>query len=148
MITPEQFSYAGRIQNFLLLKGLSAEQFIENFPLVASQPEKISGADSVKILRDIEEKFPFPIGFIGPIEATFQWSTMILTSYPEISEDILAPIFEEIEEKVEDEYFLMGPTFSVADCVLASDLQQIGKNFPLPPLIQMYTERVARSLSS
>ena len=71
---------------------------------------------------------------------------MVLTSYSDLHQDILDSVFEEIIAKVEDEYFVMGPTFSVADCVLMSDLKEIEKTFVLPDLIKQYTLRVENFL--
>ena len=142
----KNFSCWGRIQNFLKFKGLSFSYLEENFPSIPSLQSEISSEDSIKLLRDIEYNTPFPIGFIGPIESIFQWSAMILTSYSHLNQEILESIFDEIIEKVEDEYFVMGPTFSVADCVLMSDLKEIEKNFVLPDLIKQYTLRVENFL--
>jgi len=133
------FSYWGRIQNFLDFKHISPEIF-------SQKNSEISASESVKMLRDIEEFSPFPIGFIGPIESIFQWSTMVLTSYSDINQEVLESVFKEIIEKVEDEYFVMGPTFSVADCVLVSDLKEIEKKFVLPDLIKQYVLRVENFL--
>ena len=132
--------FDGRIQNFLQFKK------INNFQNISPQ----TSSESLTTIRDIEEKQPFPIGFIGPIESLFQWSSMIISALPEFSQEILNPIFEEIIEKVEDEYFLMGPTFTVADCILASDLKNIEnlviknstKKILLPSEIKNYIQRV------
>lgn len=137
-----------RVQNFLAFKGISYETIVDENTVdirLCFENGKIS-TGSVTILRDIEENFPHPIGFIGPIESMFQWSTMALTSYPEISQDILKSIFDEIIEKVEDEYFIMGPTFSVADCVLSADLATLPSDIFLPPLVQEYRSRVEQYL--
>lgn len=103
------------------------------FPILEINEKKYIG-NTLNILRDIEYAFPYPIGFIGPVETKIQWASMILTSTPsfqkiiqnqEISKEEMISyqeIFEEIEGIVEDEYFVMGPTFSVADCVLSADL--------------------------
>ena len=142
----KNFSYWGRIQNFLDFKSLPFSYLEENFSNLHSSYSEISSEDSIKLLRDIEYNTPFPIGFIGPIESIFQWSTMVLTSYSDLHQDILDSVFEEIIAKVEDEYFVMGPTFSVADCVLMSDLKEIEKTFVLPDLIKQYTLRVENFL--
>ncbi len=161
---PHDSFFVGRIKNFLHFKGIPFKDAPFQNPNRKGGDE-ISGnffsgegettlrfpdstekmGNSLSLLRDIEEFSPFPIGFIGPIESTFQWSSMILTSYPEISAEILESIFEEISEKVEDEYFLMGPTFSVADCVLASDLQKLSEKFLLPDLLTGYIDRVQKT---
>jgi len=137
MNTRDNTFYRGRILNFLKFKNI---EFSPEKHLLKN-PE-----NSKHVLRDIEETQPFPIGFIGPIEATFQWSTMILTAYDELSQEIVDSAMEQIEEKVEDEYFLMGPTFSVSDCVLASDLQEVQKKFSLSPLVESYIIRVNQQL--
>lgn len=149
--------------------------------------------ESLSIIREIENKYPHPIGFIGPVEGLFQWSSMVMTSIPryfdvllpvlfenykeftefssggkyfksskeekrgksfdilkketpEIFEKNILPLFEDIIEKVEDEYFLMGPTFTVADCVLAADLSglRLVKNISLPKEITNYISRVEK----
>jgi glutaredoxin 2 len=63
---------------------------------------------------------------------------------PKIFTENILPVLEEIIYKVEDEYFLMGPTFSVADCILAADLSglRLVKNINLPKQIIKYIERV------
>ena len=147
--------------------------------------------ESIDIIREIEHKFPHPIGFIGPVEARFQWSTMVMTSLPryfdlllpacadnyaeftenpqelayfqkikeekrgktfselksdnaQIFESTVSPTLEEIIDMVEGEFFVMGPTFSVADCVLAADLSllRIVEDINLPSEITQYIQRV------
>lgn len=63
---------------------------------------------------------------------------------PKIFKETILPVLEEIINKVEDEYFLMGPTFSVADCILAADLSglRLVKNIDLPKEIVSYIEKV------
>lgn len=65
---------------------------------------------------------------------------------PEIFTNNILPALEEIVDIVEDEYFLMGPTFSVADCVLAADLSALRtvENITLPQEIISYIERVEK----
>ncbi len=142
----KDFSYQGRVINFLRFKGI---QKIENCKEIEIEKKYIphTQEDSKKILRDIEETSPYPIGFIGPIESIFQWSSMILTAHDELSQEIVNSVLEQIEEKIEEEYFLMGPTFSVADCVLSSDLTEIKKKYTLSPLVQNYITRVETFLS-
>lgn len=147
--------------------------------------------ESLNIIREIENRFPHPIGFIGPVESVFQWSSMVMVSIPryfdmllpayhkhspeftenpadaeffkttkeqkrgktfevlrkespEIFEHNVLPVLQDIIEKVEEEFFLMGPTFTVADCVLASDLSglRLVDEISLPHEIQWYIQRV------
>ena len=84
------FTHQHRIINFLKFK---------NIPQTPEFLEKFSG-ESKKVLRDIEEFSPFPIGFIGPIESVFQWATMILTAYSEISQETVDLACKQIEEKI------------------------------------------------
>lgn len=64
----------------------------------------------------------------------------------EIFETAVRPHLSEIIDKVEDEYFIMGPTFSVADCVLAADLSglRIVPDIAVPIEITHYIERVEK----
>lgn len=150
--------------------------------------------ESMDILREIEMRYPNPIGFVGPVEAKFQWSSMVMTSLPryfdillpayetyysaefekfpegkkyfveskekkrgknfsdlraetpKIFKENILPTLEKIIDIVEDEFFLMGPTFSVADCVLAADLSGIRliDNITIPTDIKTYIRRVER----
>lgn len=149
--------------------------------------------ESLHIIREIENFVPHPIGFIGPVEGLFQWSSMIMTSIPKYFDILLPvlfdhykefidfpeggtyfkeskeakrgktftelkseaadifttnvlPLLEPIIEKVEDEFFLMGPTFTVADCVLAADLSglRLVQNIDVPKEILDYIDRVER----
>lgn len=58
----------------------------------------------------------------------------------------IRPHLQEIIDTVEDEYFIMGPTFSVADCVLAADLSglRIVDEIECPEEIVKYVERVEK----
>jgi glutaredoxin 2 len=66
------------------------------------------------------------------------------TEAPQIFEEFVRPELNEIIDRVEEKFFVMGPTFSVADCVLAADLSglRLVKNIPLPPEIPAYIARV------
>lgn len=147
--------------------------------------------ESLDIIREVEYRFPNPIGFIGPIEGILQWASMaavgipryfdlLLPWYPDhykkyfekfpsgakfyqegkekkqgqtffqlkeqrikLFNENIRPHLGEIIEKVEYEYFIMGPTFSVADCVLAADLSglRIIPDLNLPKEITHYIER-------
>ena len=202
----EHCPFCQRVRLFLGMKGIAYEKVLLSYD-DASTPEKLIGKrglpimefddgtlmnESLDIIREIEMQFPHPIGFIGPVEAKFQWASMVMTSLPQYF-DILLPAyadfysaefekfpegkkyfvtskekkrgksFEELKEEtpaiftrnilptlesiieiVEDEFFLMGPTFSVADCVLAADLSGLRciKNITLPKEISMYISRV------
>lgn len=116
--------------------------------------------DSIPLIREIEYRFPHPIGFVGPVEPRMQWASMIISKMPgykdicmadEKSESLqqiftttMLPLMEEIQDLVEDDFFIMGPTFSVADCILAADLSPLlAKNFNgMPPEIPAYCKRV------
>ena len=161
-------------------------------PVVEFDDGTILG-ESLDILREIESRFPRPIGFVGPVEPLFYWAGGAACSIPryfdlllpvlpdhysefqndekaksffqqkkeklrgksfqqlkseriEIFENNVRPHLEPILQKIEDEFFLMGPTFSVADCVLAADLSalRIVPEIALPPQILKYCERVER----
>ena len=58
----------------------------------------------------------------------------------------ILPHLQEIVDMVEDQYFIMGPTFSVADCILAADLSglRLIPRVSLPPEISGYIERVEK----
>lgn len=150
-------------------------------------------AESIDILREIENRHPRPIAFVGPVEPHLQWAAMAAVGIPryfdlllpayadsysefdrfegskayfqtskeqkrsktfaqlkeegsDIYEQNILPRLEEIIEKVEDAYFIMGPTFSVADCVLAADLSglRLVEGIELPPQIPAYIARVER----
>lgn len=153
--------------------------------------------ESLNIIREIENRFPHPIGFLGPVEGLFQWASMAMISLPryfdmllpayfdhykefkdnqktaqyfksskekkrgksfdqlkeespEIFKNNIIPQIEEIIEKVEDEFFLMGPTFTVADCVLAADLSglRLVHNINLPSEISSYIDRVEQKCNT
>ena len=104
--------------------------------------------NSLHALREIEEEFPHPLGFIGPVESLFQSTSMLIpkTLNTKNSADIrtlFSEIFESIIDKLEYSDFLMGPTFTVADCVLAGDLQAMQHIFSLK-LPKELTEYVIR----
>lgn len=103
---------------------------------VVSVVSSITKSQSIETLREIEEKHPYPIGFVGPCEGKIVWaSDMVMGDFID---------FEEIMEVVEDEYFIMGPTFSVADCILAADLTELRLNSKIlfPEGIINYIKRV------
>jgi glutaredoxin 2 len=66
---------------------------------------------------------------------------------PKLFEENILPHLQEILDTVEDQYFVMGPTFSVADCVLAADLSgmRIVKNIAVPENLVQYIERVEKT---
>lgn len=117
---------------------------------------------SIALLREIEYRFPHPIGFVGPVEGLVQSTSMIMNGIPgyfdcispkssledtekqTIFQNNILPLLEDIIEKVENDYFLMGPTFSVADCILCGDLFPFFQNniFEMPEEIQRYYQRV------
>lgn len=110
-----------------------------------------SEKDAVETLRALEFQFPHPILFIGPVEGELQWVEGVLPSIAlfenkKIEEILktLEPYFQEIEEKVEDQFFVMGPTFSVVDCILAGDLIVLVEHLKieLPREISSYIVRV------
>jgi hypothetical protein len=165
--TPENSFFSGRIENFLRFKNLEYKKVYTAFSpekktknliippaktddflveIIFENDEKFSG--TLSSIRETEERFPFPIGFIGPIESTLQWSSMIIAALPEFSKQALEPVFAEIQEKVEDEFFLMGPTFTVADCILASDLKNLQKQMGIPVFLTKYIERVEINIQS
>lgn len=147
--------------------------------------------ESLNIIREIENRFPHPIGFIGPVESVFQWASMLMVSIPryfdmllpayhkyspefienpvdaeffktikeakrgktftvliqespEIFKNNVLPVLGDIIEKVEEEFFLMGPTFTVADCVMVADLSglRLVDDITLPSEIRGYIDRV------
>jgi glutaredoxin 2 len=162
-------------------------------PIIEFDDGTIMG-ESLDLLREIEQRHPQPIGYIGPVEGPLQWSSMAVVGIPgyfdlvlpwylehyrqefvsdpkgkayyregkeakrgitfealkakriEIFNDQVLPHLEEILEKVEDQYFVMGPTFSVADCVLAADLNglRLVPDIALPPEIPAYIKRVEK----
>ncbi len=100
--------------------------------------------NSLNALREIELDFPHPIGFIGPVESLLQSASMIIPKniITQNNKDILllfAEIFEEIIEKIEYSDFLMGPTFTVADCVLTGDLMAMQEIFEIKLPIELST---------
>ncbi len=148
-----------RIKLFLGYKNIPVEIVHQGNvmnPILQTEEKEVSG-DTIDILREIEYAVPHPIGFIGPVESRLQWANMMLSTTPgyqeilegkEISEEMtqrFAELFKEIEEHVEDEYFVMGPTFSVADCVLAADLEPLQKSFSaFPHTLTNYITRVQK----
>ncbi len=128
------------------------QQFgVTTFPFLVHTHEdhKEIFENSLHALREIEAEFPHPIGFIGPVESILQSTAMLFPKDITIkkSENIsiaFSHIFESIIEKLEYSDFLMGPTFTVADCVLAGDLKamQTSLNAKLPPELSQYILRV------
>ena len=199
--------FCQRVQLFLGYKNIPHEAIVLSYD-DKETPKKLCGSstlpiidfgngkimnESLLLIREIENEYPHPIGFIGPVEGLFQWSSMIMTSIPryfdillpvlfdhykeftdfpaggkyfqeskekkrgktfielkkesaDIFEINIIPLLEPIIEKVEDEYFLMGPTFTVADCVLAADLSglRLVKNIKIPQEITDYIVRVEK----
>ncbi|HID91537.1 TPA: hypothetical protein EYP45_00240 [Candidatus Peregrinibacteria bacterium] len=132
---------------------MKEELQIKSFPVLINQTNehKEIFENSLHAMREIEEEHPHPIGFIGPVESLFQSTGLLLpkTFSSQSNETIIkffTTIFEEIIDKIEYSDFLMGPTFSVADCVLAGDLQAIEKcfNVSLPTEISEYIIRVSK----
>lgn len=126
---------------------------IKNFPVLINEinQETQIFENSLHAMREIEEVYPHPIGFIGPVESLFQSTSLLLpkTLSSQNTETIFkffTTIFEDIIDKIEYSDFLMGPTFSVADCVLAGDLQAIKScfNISLPSELSEYIERVSK----
>ena len=112
-------------------------------------------------MREIEQQHPYPIGFIGPIEQIFQWASTVVNGIPkyfeiiknkdtELFEKNILPHLAPIIEKVEDQYFIMGPTFSVADCVLAADLSKLREipDIKVPVEIVHYIARVEKTCNT
>lgn len=197
--------FCQRIRLFLGYKNISYESIVLSYddketlktlcdsntlPIVEFDNGKVMN-ESMNIIREIENAYPHPIGFLGPVESMFQWASMIVTCIPGYF-DVLLPVYfdhykeftdfpeggvffkeskeakrgksfaelkketpeiftknilpqlEEIIEKVEDEFFLMGPTFTVADCVLAADLSglRLLEGIDLPKEIGDYIRRV------
>ena len=199
--------FCQRVRLFLGFKRLTYESVVLSYDDVDT-PTKLTGKhmlpicefddgtimnESLDIIREIEMRFPYPIGFIGPIEPHFQWSSqavvgipryfdLLLPWYfshytaeferfpsgavyfkqsketkrrktfdelkketPQIFEEFIRPELSEIIDRVEEKFFVMGPTFSVADCVLAADLsglRVVESSIPLPSEIPAYISRV------
>ncbi len=142
LLHPKHNQLSQRIILFLSYKGIDHESI--SF-------ERIK--NSMDVLRELEFQFPHPILFIGPVEGEIQWAEGVLPDKSlfenKQQEEILKklnPYFQEIIDKVEDQFFVMGPTFSVVDCVLAGDLIEF-KTFleiEFPKEITTYTERVKK----
>ena len=199
--------FCQRVRLFLGFKGIPYESIAVSYA-DHETPEKLCGKkmlpivefddgkimnESLDILREVERRFPNPIGFVGPVEPKIQWASMIAVGIPgyfdlllpwyldhyqefrdmpdgteyfqkkkeekrgktfaelkaegtELFKNGIRPHLEEIIEAVEDEYFIMGPTFSVADCILAADLSglRLVENIELPKEITHYIERVEK----
>ncbi len=198
--------FCQRVRLFLAFKGIDYESIVLSYdddvtpkklglptmlPIIDFGNGKIIN-ESLNILREIEQRHPYPIGFIGPIEGKLQWASMVAVNIPqyfdllipwylthyrsefeqfptgekyyreskeakrgktfeelknervEIFNKAIRPHLNEIIDKVEDEYFIMGPTFSVADCVLAADLSglRIVPDIEVPTEIIHYIKRV------
>ncbi len=198
--------FCQRVRLFLAFKGIAYKSvplsyddeetpkklgFPKMLPIMDFGDGKIMN-ESLDILREIEQRQPFPIGFIGPVEGKLQWASMAAVNIPdyfslllpwylyhyqsefkkfpkgadyfktskerskgrsftqlkaqrvEIFNTAVLPHLEPIIDLVEDAYFIMGPTFSVADCVLAADLSglRIVPDIALPVEIKHYIERV------
>lgn len=201
----EHCPFCQRIRLFLGFKGIPYTKKLLSYDDTATQ-ESLTGSrmlpimdfgdgviinESLHIIREIENRAPYPIGFIGPVEPILQWASQVAVTLPgyfnlllpyylehytkEFSlfpsgaeyfrtskekkrgktfEDLKkeAPLLyeenvreglEKIAETVEDG-FIMGPTFSVADCVLAADLSglRLVPNITLPQGIPEYIKRV------
>lgn len=120
-----------------------------DFPALINSNSKEIFDNSLNALREIEAEFPHPIGFIGPVESVFQSTAMLIPKKitTQKSEDILqlfSQIFDNIIDKIEYSDFLMGPTFTVADCVLAGDLNAMKTiySITLPSELSAYIIRV------
>ncbi len=200
--------FCQRIRLFLSLKGIAYDSVVLSYD-DAETPRKLGLTkmlpildfgegkilnESLDILREIEQKTPYPIGFIGPIEGVLQWAStavvnipryfdLLLPWYPDhyrsefdqfpagekyfreskeakrgktfetlkndrvqIFDENIRPHLQDIIDKVEDQYFVMGPTFSVADCVLAADLSglRLVPDINVPIEIINYIDRVER----
>lgn len=200
--------FCQRVRLFLGFKGIEYESITPSYadkdtpmkltghktlPIMDFGDGKVMG-ESLDIIREIEYRFPNPIGFVGPVESKFQWASMVavgipryfdllLPWYPDaykqefgndpeglkyykehkeakrgvsfeilkeqspaIFADSILPHMQEIMDAVEDDYFVMGPTFSVADCVLAADLSGLRcvGNIELPSELSGYIDRVER----
>ena len=122
---------------------------ISEFPALVNSTSNEVFENSLHALREIEAEYPHPIGFIGPVESVLQSTAMLIPKKitTKNSEDILklfSQIFDNIIDKIEYSDFLMGPTFTVADCVLAGDLNAMKTvySITLPPEVSAYISRV------
>ncbi len=125
----------------------------KNFPFLISEKNTTPAIfeNSLDAMREIEEVFPHPIGFIGPVEPLLQTSSLLLPKTLSHTDtktilNFFSTLLKDITKKLEYSDFLMGPTFSVADCVLTGDLQALEQCFPItlpPPLVQ-YCQRVSQ----
>lgn len=166
----ENCPFCKRVELFLSYKSIPFEKQIlpqEDLPIFGKSSLPVVAFDdgtimdnSIPLLREIEYRSPHPIGFVGPVEPKVQWASMLFTSTPyfgDICKQLLLkeemssvftkyflPPLTDIVEMVEDEYFIMGPTFSVADCILAADmLPFISYGFDgIPTEILSYQKRV------